>query len=181
MTDTSRITYRENCVKTGCHTSAECCIFQALRARPNIKITADIHHIMGIVQFIKDKREFLLPDKERLMLFFSFLGFLPFPSYFVAGSGLIPAFYTAIVVLAFIVPRITGLALILMLIYISLMPVVLYLLVSVLSWKIKNSYLKWGIVLALIMISCFVKIYLITDTRGFSATYTAIELYREVL
>ncbi|MDH4232262.1 MAG: hypothetical protein OEW04_09580 [Nitrospirota bacterium] len=121
-----------------------------------------------------------MPDKERLTLFFSFLGFLPLPSYFIAGTGLIPAFYTAIVVLAFIVPRISGLALMLLLIYISLMPVVLYLLASVLSWKIKNSYLKWGIALALIVLSCFVKIYYIDDAGGIRTAYTAIELYNEV-
>jgi hypothetical protein len=136
---------------------------------------------MGIVQFVKNRREFLMPDKERLLLFFSFLGFLPIPSYFIAGSGLIPAFYTATVVLAFIVPRVSGVTLILLLMYISLMPVFLYLIVSVASLKIRNRTLKWGIALALIMTACFVKIYYIDDAGGLRTAYTAIELYSEVL
>jgi hypothetical protein len=135
---------------------------------------------MGIAQFIKDKRDFLLPDKERLMLFFSLLFFLPIPAYFVAGKGLIPAFYTSIVVFAFIVPTISGLALVLMLLYISALPALLYLLVSLFSLKMKNRYIQWVIALTLVLLACFVKIYVIADTGGVNTTYTAIELYSEV-
>jgi hypothetical protein len=135
---------------------------------------------MGIIQFIKSKRDFLMPDKERLVLFFSFLGFLPFPSYFIAGSGFVPIFYTAIVVLAFIIPQVSGLGMILILLYIASMPVLLYLIVSVLSEKVKGRYLKWGIALILILLACLTKVFYITDTAGVKTLYTAIELYGEI-
>lgn len=141
---------------------------------------SQIIYTMGILQFIKNKKEFLLPDKERLMLFFSLLGFLPIPAYFIAGTGLIPAFYIAIVFFAFIMPGISGLAQLLMLVYVSSLPVFLYLLVSIFSLKTKNRYLKWGVALALVLLACFVKIYVIADAGGVRTTYTAIELYGEV-
>jgi len=131
-------------------------------------------------QFILDKISIFSPSKKKLLLFTSLLLFLPFPSYFVAGRGLIPPFYTAIVVLAFIVPLVSGWTLALLVCYIALLPLTIYGISGFLAGKIKKMYVIWFIAAALVVLGYLFRLYYIVDTAGLRKTYNFIELYREL-
>lgn len=135
---------------------------------------------MNITQSLKERLKFFHPTKEEVFLVI-FLGlFFPLPAYFIAGWGIIPPLYTAIIIIAFISPFLSGMQYLLLLLYSGFLPLICYLFAVALSRKIANKRLLFGAAIALIVISLFMPMYLIVDSSGEKAFYNAIKLYVEI-
>jgi hypothetical protein len=135
---------------------------------------------MGLRDFIRKRQFFFSLSKEKVVLFISFSLFLPLPSYFVAGVGLIPAFYTAVIFFAFIGPNVSGKDFFMPAIYVALVPLITYTVVCFISQKIPNRKWLWSMALSLVLLSLLLRIYIIADVQGVRHSYSAIELYGEL-
>jgi len=139
-----------------------------------------VFDIMGLRDFIGKWQVFFVLTKEKVVLFTSFSFFLPLPTYFVAGAGLIPAFYTAVIFFAFIGPNVSGNDFFLPALYVALVPLITYTLVCFIAQKISNKKWLWGMALGLVLLSLLLRIYVISDVQGVRHYYSATELYGEI-
>lgn len=128
--------------------------------------------------FIKLKI-FFNPSREEFILTLCLMLFFPLPSYFVAGKGLIPPFFTIVAVFAYVLPFISGMNL-LVLLYIPVLPLIIYTCALAVCKTIKGKYLLWSIAGALAFVACIVPIYFIIDDTGIRHSYNAITLYSEL-
>jgi hypothetical protein len=122
---------------------------------------------------------FFSPGREEFMFTVCLMLFFPLPSYFVAGKGLIPPFFTIVAVFAYVLPFLSGTNPLLLL-YIAVLPLITYTGALAVCKTIKKKKLLWSMAGALVLIACLVPVYFIVDAAGISHTYNAIALYREL-
>ena len=122
---------------------------------------------------------FFNPSKEEFFLTLCLMTFFPLPSYFVAGKGLVPPFFTIVAVIAYVLPFISG-ANLLVLLYIPVLPLITYTGALAVCKTIKKKGLLWGVAGALALITCILPIYFIIDDTGIRHSYNALSLYVEL-
>jgi hypothetical protein len=122
---------------------------------------------------------FFNPSREEFIVTLCLLFFFPLPSYFVAGKGVIPPFFTLVVVIAYVLPFISGTSL-LVLLYIGVLPFISYLGALAACRTVRNKRLLWGMAAALVLIGCLAPVYFIIDNTGMWHVYNAIKLYGEL-